>query len=90
MHLGCEVGHLDEVGTGLGPEDAAVCPHGGQEVAAKDPENSVVVIMTSQEFQAVPKLNFICHDFAMELLSVHPPLQKNQNIGNKQQPAVRT
>ena len=72
MHLGCEVGLLDDVGTGLGHGQAAVCPHGRQVVAAKGPENSVVVIMTSQEFQAVPKLNFICHVFAMELLFSPP------------------
>ena len=72
MHLGCVVGRLDEVGTGLARGQAAVRPHGRQEVAAKDPKNSVVVIVTSQEFQAVPKLNFICHVFAMELLFSPP------------------
>ena len=74
MHLGCEAGPLDEVGTGLAHGQAAVCPHGRLEVAAKDPENSVVVIMTSQEFQAVSKPYFICHVFAVGLFSVHPPL----------------
>ena len=38
MVLGCEVGLLDDVGTGLGHGQAAVCPHGRLEVAAKDPE----------------------------------------------------
>ena len=72
MHLGCVVGRLDEVGTGLARGHAAVRPHGRREVAAEDPKNSVVVIVTSQEFQAVPKLNFICHVFAMELLFSPP------------------
>ena len=31
MHLGCEVGHLDEVGTGLGSVEAAVRACGGCE-----------------------------------------------------------
>ena len=76
MHLGCEAGPLDEVGTGLAHWQAAVCPHGRLEVAAKDPENSVVVIMMSQEFQAVSKPYFICHVFAVGLFSVHPPLHR--------------
>ena len=38
MHLGCEAGALDEVGTGLGSVEAAVRAHGRREVAAKDPE----------------------------------------------------
>ena len=76
MVLGCEVGLLDDVGTGLADGQAAVRPHGCLEVAAKDPENSVVVIMTSQEFQAVSKPYFICHVFAVGLFSVHPPLHR--------------
>ena len=76
MHLGCVVGHLDEVGTGLARGQAAVRPHGRREVAAKDPKNSVVVIVTSQEFQAVSKPYFICHVSAVELFSVHPPLHR--------------
>ena len=38
MHLRCEAGPLDEVGTGLGSVEAAVRAHGRREVAAKDPE----------------------------------------------------
>ena len=38
MHLRCEAGPLDEVGTGLGSVEAAVRPQGRREVAAKDPE----------------------------------------------------
>ena len=38
MHLGCEAGPLDEVGTGLGSVEAAVRGQGRREVAAKDPE----------------------------------------------------
>ena len=76
MHLGCEAGPLDEVGTGLAHWQAAVCPHGRLEVAAKDPEKSVVIMMTSQEFQAVSKPYFICHVFAVGLFSVHPPLHR--------------
>ena len=76
MHLGCGVGLLDDVGTGLGSVEAAVSPHGRLEVAAKDPEKSVVIMMTSQEFQAVSKPYFICHVFAVGLFSVHPPLHR--------------
>ena len=84
MHLGCEAGPLDEVGTGLAHWQAAVCPHGRLEVAAKDPEKSVVVMMTSQEFQAVSKPYFICHLFAVGLLfqSTHHCIE-DENIGQK-------
>ena len=67
---------LDDVGTGLADGQAAVRPHGRLEVAAKDPEKSVVIMMTSQEFQAVSKPYFICHVFAVGLFSVHPPLHR--------------
>ena len=76
MHLGCVAGPLDDVGTGLADGQAAVRPHGRLEVAAKDPEKSVVIMMTSQEFQAVSKPYFICHVFAVGLFSVHPPLHR--------------
>ena len=84
MHLGCVVGRLDEVGTGLARGQAAVRPHGRREVAAKDPKNSVVVIVTSQEFQAVSKPYFICHLFAVGLLfqSTHHCIE-DENIGQK-------
>ena len=76
MHLGCVSVPLDDVGTGLAHGQAAVRPHGRLEVVAKDPEKSVVVIMTSQEFQAVSKSYFICHVFAVGLFSVHPQLHR--------------
>ena len=38
MHLRCEAGPLDEVGTGFRSVEAAVRGHGRREVAAKDPE----------------------------------------------------
>ena len=84
MHLGCEVGLLDDVGTGLAHGQAAVRPHGRLEVAAKDPEKSVVIMMTSQEFQAVSKPYFICHLFAVGLLfqSTHRCIE-DENIGQK-------
>ena len=72
MHLGCVAGPLDDVGTGLAHGQAVVRPHGRLEVAAKDPEKSVVVIMTSQEFQAVSKPYFICHVFAVGLFFSPP------------------
>ena len=37
MHLGCEAGPLDEVGTGLGSLEAAVRPHGRHEDRRKSP-----------------------------------------------------
>ena len=37
MHLGCEAGPLDEVGTGLGSLEAAVRAHGRREDRRKSP-----------------------------------------------------
>ena len=59
-------------------------PSRSLEVAAKDPEKSVVVMMTSQEFQAVSKPYFICHLFAVVLLFQSTRLCiEDENIGQK-------
>ena len=60
MHLGCVSVPLDDVGTGLAHGQAAVRPHGRLEVAAKDPEKSVVVTGISGCIKALFYLSCFC------------------------------
>ena len=50
MVLGCEAGPLDDVGTGLGPREAAVRLHAGLQIPAKD----------AKEFSGCFRLIFFC------------------------------